>query len=76
MEMSVLWAAWRQGLKELGAALKAFPDSIQVPEVVGGIGNPTQMEVSTENGAYDNWLESKQRAVSSPEPEQQIQAEL
>jgi hypothetical protein len=40
-----LEAAARQGADELGAALKAFPDSIQTQET-GTIWNPTQGEVA------------------------------
>lgn len=40
-----LAAAGRQGLDELGAALKAFPDSMQVQET-GTLWNPTQGEVA------------------------------
>ena len=39
-----LAAAGRQGLDELGAALKAFPDAIQVQET-GTVWNPTPGEV-------------------------------
>jgi hypothetical protein len=39
-----LAAAARQGADELGAALKAFPDSIQVQES-GTVWNPTQGEI-------------------------------
>lgn len=38
-------AAWRQGIKELGEALKPFPESIQVQEV-GTIFSPTQGEIA------------------------------
>ena len=38
-------AAGRQGIDELGAALKAFPDSIQIQEV-GTIWHPTQGEIA------------------------------
>jgi hypothetical protein len=41
----MLAAAGRQGLDELGAALKPFPDSIQVHET-GTIWNPTPGEVA------------------------------
>ena len=41
-----LEAFGRQGLDELGAALKAFPDTIQVQES-GTIFNPTQGEIAT-----------------------------
>jgi len=40
-----LAAAGRQGLDELGAALKAFPDAIQTHES-GSIWNPTQGEIA------------------------------
>lgn len=39
-----LSAAWRQGLAELGAALKPLPDSIQ-QDVMGTIAQPTPQEV-------------------------------
>ena len=41
-----LAAAGRQGVDELGAALKAFPDAIQAHET-GTIFNPTQGEVAS-----------------------------
>jgi hypothetical protein len=43
-----LQAAGRQGVKELGEALKAFPDSISVSEP-GGIFSPTQGEIAEVN---------------------------
>ena len=43
----VLAAAGRQGIDELGAALKAFPESIQVSET-GTIWNPTPGEVAAD----------------------------
>jgi len=43
----VLAAAGRQGFDELGAALKAFPESIQREEP-GTIFNPTQGEIATD----------------------------
>lgn len=42
-----LAAAGRQGMGELGMALKAFPDSIQVQEP-GTIFNPTQGEIAAD----------------------------
>ena len=42
-----LAAAGRQGLDELGMALKAFPDSIGVDEP-GAIWNPTQGEIAAD----------------------------
>lgn len=43
-----LQAAGRQGAKELGEALKAFPDSISVSEP-GTVFNPTQGEIAEVN---------------------------
>jgi hypothetical protein len=40
-----LAAAWRQGIDEIGMALKPFPDSIQVDEP-GTLWNPTQGEIA------------------------------
>lgn len=42
-----LAAAFRQGTDELGVALKAFPDSIQVHET-GSVLNPTQGEIAAD----------------------------
>ena len=49
------WAAWRQGLKELGQALPAFPDSIRPVEELGTIGNPTQAMVTQEIGTFPGY---------------------
>lgn len=46
-----LRAAGRQGLDELGEALKAFPDSIQKTEL-GGIFTPTPAEVAQQHGVF------------------------
>jgi hypothetical protein len=46
-EDGVLAAAGRQGIDELGAALKAFPDAIQVQET-GTLWNPTQGEIAAD----------------------------
>jgi hypothetical protein len=46
-EDGLLAAAARQGADELGAALKAFPDSIQVQEH-GALWNPLQSEVAAD----------------------------
>jgi hypothetical protein len=45
-----LAAAFRQGIAELGAALKAFPDSIQVSEP-GTLWHPTQGEIASDRQA-------------------------
>ncbi len=47
MADGVLEAAGRMGIDELGAALKAFPDSIQREES-GTIWNPTQGEIAAD----------------------------
>jgi hypothetical protein len=47
MADGMIAAAGRQGIDELGAALQAFPDSIQVQEA-GTIWNPTQGEIAAD----------------------------
>jgi hypothetical protein len=56
-----LAAAWRQGLDEIGAALKAFPESIQVSEL-GTIGSPTPGEIGLQRGAFGLNQEQESRA--------------
>ncbi|WP_422927521.1 hypothetical protein [Singulisphaera sp. PoT] len=46
MADGTLAAAGRQGIDELGEALKAFPDAIQVQES-GALFNPTQGEIAS-----------------------------
>jgi hypothetical protein len=59
----VLAAAGRQGIDELGTALKAFPDAIQVQET-GAIWNPTQGEIAADRkqagltGSYASYSSS------------------
>ena len=48
-----LAAAFRQGANEIGHALKAFPDSIQVHES-GTILSPTQGEIAAARDAHDS----------------------
>ena len=43
----ILKSVFRQGIDELGAALKAFPDAVQQDEV-GTMWNPTQGEVASD----------------------------
>lgn len=57
-------AALRQGGKELGAALKAFPDSISVDEP-GTLLTPTQGEIADMNRSGSIWgrvREGRERA--------------
>jgi hypothetical protein len=52
MKDGTIAAAGRQGIAELGEALKAFPDSIQVREV-GTIFAPTQGEIAEDRKAIE-----------------------
>lgn len=44
-----LWAAARQGAKELSQALPALPESIRPVEEPGTIGNPTPQQVTEQS---------------------------
>jgi hypothetical protein len=57
-----LAAAWRQGLGELGEALKAFPDSIHVREL-GTIGAPTPGEISQQRGIFGQGHEQEAESL-------------
>lgn len=55
-----LYAALRQGAKELAQALPAFPDSVRPIEEPGTLGNPTQAMITEEIGTfhgYDSMLD-------------------
>ncbi len=60
---SVLWAAWRQGLKDLqNAVLNPDNHFSATHEEIGTIANPTQIEVSNERAATQSQIEvSKER---------------
>ena len=63
-------AALRQGAKELGAALKAFPDSIAIDEP-GTVFTPTQGEIAEANrggSIYGRVAEAQERAARAEEP--------
>jgi hypothetical protein len=63
-------AAFRQGVSELGQALKAFPDAIQVSEP-GQMWSPTQGEIAEANraGSLESRLQQGlERAEHPPEP--------
>jgi hypothetical protein len=62
--MPAMYAWTRQGAKEAAQALKALPDSIHPVEELGGLGNPTQMEVNHEKGEYQQWLDAKRQQVA------------
>ncbi len=73
----VLQAALRQGGKEIGTALKAFPDSISVDEA-GTIFNPTQGEIAEANRGGSIWgrvREATDRAARAEEPTKGIERE-
>jgi hypothetical protein len=64
-----LMAAGRQGADEIGQALKAFPESIQVQEP-GTILSPTQGEIAESNrgGSLQSRLaEAQERAEMQPQ---------
>ena len=68
-----LAAAGRQGIDELGAALKAFPDAIQTQEP-GTIFNPTQGEVAADRkaggfGHHHSGIVGGKHGVYGPEHE-------
>ena len=68
-----LAAAGRQGIDELGAALKAFPDAIQTQEP-GTIFNPTQGEVAADrkaesSGHHPSGIVGGKHGVYGPEHE-------
>ncbi|HEY2787363.1 MAG TPA: hypothetical protein VGJ05_20575 [Fimbriiglobus sp.] len=56
-----LWAALRQGAKELSQVLPAFPESVRIVEEPGMMGVPTQYEVNHQLGVgrdIDNMLDT------------------
>lgn len=75
-----LLAALRQGGKELGTALKAFPDSISVDEP-GTVLNPTQGEIAEVNRSGSLWQRvqyGRERAAAARDmdaPEQTLDRE-
>jgi hypothetical protein len=70
MRDGTLAAAGRQGLDELGEALKAFPESIQVQEV-GSIFNPTQGEIAAARDTQTPRDIANDNQVYDPGQEQQ-----
>jgi hypothetical protein len=70
-----LWAALRQGAKELSQILPAFPEGVRVVEEPGMMGVPTQYEVNNQLGAgrdIDNMLDTyAARADSGREQSQE-----
>lgn len=69
-----LYAAVRQGAKELAQALPAFPESIRPVEEPGTLGNPTQAMVTQEIGTvhgYDQMLDGYAARGQGMEQKQQ-----
>jgi hypothetical protein len=50
-----LWAAARQGAKELSQYLPAFPDSARCVEEPGTLGNPTMQMVTAQMGTLNGF---------------------
>jgi hypothetical protein len=72
-----LYAALRQGAKELAQALPAFPESIRPVEEAGTLGNPTPQMVTQEIGTvhgYDRMLDMyAERGQARAEPEKEAE---
>ena len=74
-----LQAAWRQGLKELGAVLPAFPESVRPIEEPGTLGNPTPQMVTEqiaprgEGRDFENRLDGYAARSGSREPQQEME---
>jgi hypothetical protein len=70
-----LYAALRQGAKELAQVLPAFPESVHPVEEPGTIGNPTPQMVTQEIGTvhgYDRMLDTySERGGDRGEPEKE-----
>ncbi len=70
---SPLYAALRQGSKELAQALPALPTSVRPVEEAGTLANPTQQMVTEQSGTlsgYNRMLDKySSRAKERSEPE-------
>ena len=73
-----LLAALRQGSKEISQILEAFPDSVQVVEEPGTLGNPTPQLVTEQISAGQdfNRMLDGYAAMSQDGPEQSQEKEL
>lgn len=73
-----LWAAVRQGGKELAQVLPAFPDSVRPVEEPGTMGNPTPQMITEEQGtlkSYNEMLDLYGSRGSTDEPDRGIEME-
>ncbi len=72
-----LSAAWRQGHKEIGQMLKAFPDSIMIEEP-GQMNNPTSHGISQQAGyvqpvsSVENHINDVREMSGNSEPQKQV----
>lgn len=70
----VLAAAGRQGIDELGVALKAFPEAIQVQEI-GTIFSPTQGEIAADRKQAEGfWVRNSVNDLPHPWPSEIAEA--
>ena len=70
-----LWAALRQGAKELSQILPAFPEGVRVVEEPGMMGVPTQYEVNNQLGVgrdIDNLLDTYAARADSGREQTQV----
>ncbi len=68
-----LYAALRQGAKEIAQILPAFPDGVRPVEEAGTLGNPTQAMVTQEIGTfhgYDAMLDGYANRGSGRDPQE------
>jgi len=72
-----LWAAGRQGAKELAQFLPAFPDSARPIEEPGTLGNPTPQMITEQIGTMEGYNQMLDRyaghQVERNEPEQELE---
>ncbi|MBY0589147.1 hypothetical protein K2X85_18385 [bacterium] len=62
--MAPIYAAARQGLKELAQYLPAFPENPRPIEEPGMMGNPTQQMVTEQSGTLDRLHEKLDQQAS------------
>ena len=71
---SVLWGAWREGLKDLQNAV-INPDNtfVATHEEIGTIANPTQIEVTKDRESYQSMLDQARGSIYGQEQEKEIE---
>lgn len=68
-----LEGALRQGLKEIGQVLPAFPDSVRTVEEPGMIGNLTPQEVVASKSGYEEMLSQYAKQHAPPDNSQAME---